>query len=190
RWTEEGGRQRDLRSAPISRPIRCSGRRLGCSVMTTDPGGVVKQILVINPNSSPQVTAQIDEAVQAALRFGPVAATTMGSDDGPAAIESDEDVARSVPVISQLVKAHSADAYVIACFADPGVDEVRSITDKPVFGIAESGVLTAMARGRRVAVVSGSEAAVRRHTRYWKAIGVADRIMADLPVGLGVLALA
>ena len=40
----------------------------------------------------------------------------------------------------------SSAAFVIACYSDPGLHVCREATDRPVFGIAECGVLTALAR--------------------------------------------
>ena len=45
------------------------------------------------------------------------------------------------------------DAYLIACFGDPGLDAARELTDAPVVGIGEAAYIAAVARGQ----------AVRRH---------------------------
>ncbi len=48
---------------------------------------------------------------------------------------------------------HSA-AFVIACFSDPGLHACREATDRPVFGIAECGVLTALVRAETFGVIA------------------------------------
>ena len=84
-------------------------------------------ILVINPNSSEPITAQIRDAVSAV--DSDVAVIT--STDGPPAIESADDISAAVAPMVELVEDHEAGAYVIACFADPGLDYVRDIAAAP-----------------------------------------------------------
>ena len=43
---------------------------------------------------------------------------------------------------------------MIACFSDPGLYSAREVTAKPVLGIAECGVLTALTLGHRFGVLS------------------------------------
>ncbi|WP_230312939.1 aspartate/glutamate racemase family protein [Nakamurella alba] len=160
----------------------------GAGALTTAAPGT--RIVVINPNSTPAITDQIragssDLAVPKGTRVEVVT-----SPDGPAAIESDEDSIGCVPALLATALAHPADAYVIACFSDPGIDTLRSASGVPVFGIAESAVLTALARGRRVGVISSVEASVGRHSRYFGRIGLDRRIVADIAVGRGVLDLS
>ena len=47
-----------------------------------------------------------------------------------------------------------ADAYVIACFGDPGLQAAREITDKPVVGIAESAIAAAKVIAPYFSIVS------------------------------------
>ena len=64
---------------------------------------------------------------------------------GPPGIESQQDADNAaVQVIDIIKRNNSADAFVIACFSDPGIYAAREVTNKPVFGIAESGILTAL----------------------------------------------
>ena len=96
------------------------------------------QILVINPNSNGAVTAAIDRAVEP-LRFpgGPsVTCTTLA--EGPHGIESQVDADSVVLPLCRLAEAdNEADAFVIACFSDPGLQALREATGRPVLGIAE-----------------------------------------------------
>ena len=148
-------------------------------------------VLVLNPNSSQSVTDALHAALEP-LRFagGPqVRCATLI--EGPPAIETDEhvsDVARHVREYVRAQQEH-AGAFVIACFSDPGLGEARAVSTRPVFGMAESGLLTALAHGRRFGVISILESALPRHLRYFRELGIEGRLAADLPVGLGVLAL-
>jgi Asp/Glu/hydantoin racemase len=79
---------------------------------------------------------------------------------------------------------------VIACFSDPGLHAVREVTKKPVLGIAECGILTALTLGHKFGVIAILRKSIARHLRYIDALGVADRLAADLPIGLGVTELS
>ncbi len=104
-----------------------------------------ERILVINPNSTVAVTEDIDRAL-APLRFqgGPgIECLTLA--EGPPAIETQRHGESVVLPLCRLIEGHDnrASAFVIACFSDPGVAEAREATAKPVFGIAESGLMGA-----------------------------------------------
>lgn len=107
---------------------------------------------------------------------------------GPPAIESDQDVAEAAPLVRDFVgeNADTADAFVIACFSDPGIESAREASRVPVFGMAESGYLTALTRGPRFGVISILESSIPRHLRYIRALGIESRLAGDLPLGLGV----
>ncbi len=149
-------------------------------------------ILVVNPNSTVAVTEDIDRAL-APLRFadGPeIVCLTLT--EGPPGIETQEHIDSVVGPIRRRVAAEDARAaaFVIACFSDPGLAEAREATAKPVFGIAESGLMSAMARAGRVGVIAILEASVARHRRFYAARGIEGRIAGELPLNLGVLELA
>lgn len=142
-----------------------------------------RPIVVINPNSSEKITLQIRRAVG-----GPdveVATSTAG----PVAIESDADVAAAVDPMLAVARDREAAAYVVACFSDPGLDELRASTATPAFGVAESAIKLAAEVGSKIGVISSVAASIPRHERYWERIGAADLIAADIPTGLGVLEL-
>ena len=149
-------------------------------------------IFVINPNSSKAVTAKIDEAV-APLRSsdGPdIECVTLA--DGPPAVESQRDV-DSVPGPLLRTAArleNAAAAFVVACFSDPGMHALREQSRRPVLGIAECGVLTALTLGQRFGVIAILANSVTRHLRYFGAMGVMNRLAGDLPAGLRVHELA
>ncbi|MGH7038188.1 MAG: aspartate/glutamate racemase family protein [Stellaceae bacterium] len=150
------------------------------------------RILVINPNSTEAVTAAIDRAM-APLRSpgGPeIRAVTLK--EGPPGVESQIDADGVILPLLRLIRdeEHGTGAFVIACFSDPGLFAARETTAKPVLGIAECGILWALTLGHRFGVISILARSVPRHLRYIAAMGVKDRLAADLPIELGVSALA
>ena len=148
-------------------------------------------ITVLNPNSSQSVTDGLSEALDA-LRFagGPVIRCATLA-EGPPGIESDEQVAAVAEPVCNYLRAHEINtgAFVIACFSDPGLRRAREECARPVFGMAESGLLTALAHGRRFGVISILDSSLARHLNYIRALGIESRMAGDLPLGLGVLEL-
>jgi Asp/Glu/hydantoin racemase len=146
------------------------------------------RILVINPNSTEAVTRAIDDAM-APLRIsgGPeIDCATLA--EGPPGIESQSDADEVIVPLCRIVREAEADAaaFVIACFSDPGLYSAREATTRPVLGIAECGILTALTLGQRFGVISILARSVPRHLRYIGAMGVGPRLAGDLPIGLGV----
>ena len=146
-----------------------------------------KTILVINPNSNEDVTKGLDQALEA-IRFagGPfIACRTLA--EGPIGIETQEHVERVTLPLARLVKAsNEAHAFVIACYSDPGIHVCREATDRPVLGINESGVLTALARGEKFGVIAIRQRSIRRHVRYLRQMGLIDRLAGERPLDMSV----
>jgi allantoin racemase len=151
-----------------------------------------ERILVINPNSTVSVTHAIDDAM-AALRIpGGPEIICLTLDEGPPGVESQIDADGVIQPLCRVIREQELDtsAFVIACFSDPGLFSAREVTGKPVLGIAECGILTALTLGHRFGVISILAGSVPRHLRYIGAMGLGQRLAGDLPVGLGVTALA
>jgi Asp/Glu/hydantoin racemase len=83
-----------------------------------------------------------------------------------------------------------AAGYVVACFGDPGVHALRDRTAKPVLGIQEAAVATALTLGQRFGIIAILPASIPRHLRSLGAMGVLDRLAGDRALNLGVAALA
>jgi allantoin racemase len=144
-------------------------------------------ILVINPNSNPAVTAGLDAAL-ATLRLadGPsIRCATLA--EGPFGIESQKDVEQVTLPLRRLVEQdNAADAFVIACFSDPGLQVCREATRRPVFGISECGLLTALGRGDRFGVIAIQAASIARHQRYMREMGLTERFAGERSLGMSV----
>jgi allantoin racemase len=150
------------------------------------------RILVINPNSTVSVTRAIDDAM-APLRIpGGPEIECMTLEDGPPGVESQTDADGVIQPLCRVIRDHEADAaaFIIACFSDPGLFSAREQTAKPVLGIAECGILTALTLGHRFGVISILAGSVPRHLRYIAAMSLGSRLAGDLPIGLGVTELA
>ncbi len=89
------------------------------------------RILVINPNSSKSVTQSMEVCLVNIVRRTAHDIACIELAQSPLGIESDDHVTEVVPHILDAVLAHEADAFVIACFSDPGIDKIRAATEKP-----------------------------------------------------------
>ncbi len=96
------------------------------------------RIHIVNPNTTRSMTEKIGAAAKAAASPG-VEVTAVNPDFGPASIEGYFDEAFSVPgLIEEIGKAREADAFIVACFDDTGLDAARCATEAPVVGIGEA----------------------------------------------------
>jgi allantoin racemase len=83
------------------------------------------RILVINPNSSATVTAAIDAAIEPLRLPGGPEITVAGLAEGPPGIATQRDADSVVMPLARWVERDDADAFVLACFSDPGLHAVR-----------------------------------------------------------------
>ena len=150
------------------------------------------RIVVLNPNSTEAVTEGIDAALDSLRLDGGPSIECATLAEGPPGIESEAHVQAVAAPIARFVASREdgAGAFIIACFSDPGLDEARRATRRPVLGMAACGVLTATALGSRFGVVSILEQAIPRHLRYYDALGAGSRLAGDRAVGVGVAGLA
>ena len=149
-------------------------------------------IYVVNPNSSQHVTDGIDRAIEPMRSASSVPIVTRTLVEGPLGIESQAHVDGVVaPMLAHCSALEdSASAFVVACYSDPGLAALREQSKHPVVGIAEASILTAMQMGQRFGIISILSTSIPRHMRYLGAMGIMDRLAADLPLELGVAELA
>lgn len=101
------------------------------------------KIKIINPNTTQSMTDTIGAMGRAVARPD-TEVYAVSPSTGPDCMECHFDEFLAIPgVFEEIVKGdrvEGADAYIIACFGDPGIQGARELTDKPVVGIAESAV--------------------------------------------------
>ena len=150
------------------------------------------RILVINPNSTEAVTRGIDEACEPLRIPGGPAIDCVTLKEGPPGIETQQHVDGVVQPLLKTVRERESEyaAFVIACYSDPGLHSVREVTRKPVLGISECGILTALTLGQRFGVIAILQKSIPRHLRYVGALGVSERFAGELPVGIPVVELS
>lgn len=104
------------------------------------------KIKIINPNTTLRMTREVEEAAKQYAAAG-TEVYAVSPSTGPDSVEGLYDEAMAVPgVISEIIKGdreEGADAFIIACFGDPGLEAAREVTDKPVVGIAQAAITAA-----------------------------------------------
>jgi allantoin racemase len=96
------------------------------------------RIHIINPNTTASMTRKIEEAAHAAASPG-VEIVAANPAYGPPSIEGYFDEAFSLPgLLEEIGKGREADAFIIACFDDTGLEAARCIAEVPVIGIGEA----------------------------------------------------
>ena len=146
-----------------------------------------RRILVVNPNSNEVVTRNLAAALMPiAFDDGPeIECVTLK--EGPYGIETQKDVESvTLPLRELVASSNSVDAFVIACYSDPGLYACREATTRPVFGINEAGVLTPLARGERFGVIAIGPRSIRRHVRYLRQMGLTQRFAGERPLNMSV----
>ena len=124
-------------------------------------------IRVINPNTTASMTEKIGIAAARVASPGTRTSATNPA-AGPVSIESHFDEAISaVGVLDEIRRGEQegADAYIIACFGDPGLLAARELTRAPVIGIAEAAFHLATMIATRFSVVTtlGRTAIIAEH---------------------------
>jgi allantoin racemase len=135
------------------------------------------KILIVNPNTTASMTHTINAAARAVAAPGTeIVAVT--SSMGPASIEGFYDEAFAVPgLIRALLEAPDADAGIIACFDDTGLDAARSVARFPVVGICEAALVTAGQLAKRIAIVTTLPRSIVPLEELVRRYGFADRAL-------------
>ncbi|WP_077032817.1 aspartate/glutamate racemase family protein [Pelomonas sp. KK5] len=115
------------------------------------------RIKIINPNTTWSMTDKIGQCARSVASAG-TEIIAVSPAMGPASIESHYDEALAVPGLLQEIakgeREEGCDAYVIACFGDPGLKAARELARGPVVGIAEAAMHLASMIGSRFSVVT------------------------------------
>lgn len=114
------------------------------------------RLLIVNPNTSPGVTARIDRAAQAVARPGD-RFTTVSAAFGPPLIVTEADGIAATEGVLAAVARHTdpIDGVILASFGDTGAAELRAARpDLAVMGIAEAAFAETARIGGPFAVVT------------------------------------
>ncbi len=147
------------------------------------------RILIINPNSSAACGAAIDAAVAPFRTPGGPLIDVVGLPDGPPAILSWRDWHAAVQPMCRVVEHQAADAIVIACASDPGLEAMRALTDRPVLGVFRCAIAAAVTRAERFGVIAIVDASRGRHLLALRSMGLDARLAGEVALNVSMEAL-
>jgi len=143
-------------------------------------------ILVLNPNGSAEVAHTISRSIEPLRERSAWQIECSYLQEAPLGIETDADVANVAPMVADVVRSTDADVVVVACFSDPGVQLARSVSRRPVIGIAEAAYYAALQLSERFGVVSLGPASILRHAAHIERLGLTSRLAGDIAVNMSV----
>jgi allantoin racemase len=117
---------------------------------------MAKKLLVINPNTTADITGRMLEVGRA---LAPDGVELIGQNgrfgaryisDRPSFV-----VAGHAALDAFAIHAGKVDGVLLACFGDPGLLALKEIAGVPVLGLAEASFAAAAAGGRRFGIVTG-----------------------------------
>jgi len=117
------------------------------------------RILLLNPNTSTDVTALMAKvAIAAAASDSEIVPVT--APRGLPYIATRAEAAIGAAIVLEMLAEHEGkfEVAIIAAFGDPGLGGARELMDRPILGLAEASMLSACMLGRRFSIVSFSRA--------------------------------
>lgn len=114
------------------------------------------KLRIVNPNTAAAMTDGIARAARAVAAAGTII-DAVTSPTGPVSIEGYYDEALSLPGLLKEIaagEAMGAQAHIIACFDDTGLDAARQLAAAPVIGIGEAAMHAATLIANRFTVVT------------------------------------
>lgn len=135
------------------------------------------RLLVYNPNTTQAVTERM--AVQARRHASDdTEIVGLSAPRGVPYISLPEQAAAAEAVTLEVVAREwpRYDAIIIAAFADPGLMLARTLSKRPVLGIAESALLTAAMMGHRFAIVSPASTLLPVFEAMAHRLGLSERL--------------
>lgn len=113
-----------------------------------------RRIKIINSNTCEAMTVNINVSAQS-VKFPGTEIVTVQPQRGPESVESYYDEYLAIPgILEQIILDRDADAFIVACWGDPGLEAAREITTKPVVGISEASLYVANMLAAKWSVVT------------------------------------
>ncbi len=135
------------------------------------------RILVINPNTSPEITDRVAEVMRPLL---PAEATMICATGRFGARYITNRVGAAIAAHAALdafaEHASGCDAVFLACFGDPGLFALKELSPVPVVGMAEASCHQALKHGNRFSIVTGGERWKPMLEEFAAGLGLANRL--------------
>lgn len=134
-----------------------------CVVLRMEPSPNPPSLLLINPNTSTQVTMLLEQAaLQLCSRLPqPLAVRAVTAPFGPRYITGEVGAAVAAHAALEayadtVAQGGTPSATLLACFGDPGLFALRSLSPTPVLGLAEASMRAAAQLGPFVVLTGGA----------------------------------
>jgi allantoin racemase len=113
------------------------------------------RILLVNPNTTEEMTADMGEQARRYARQG-TEIDAVTPPFGPASVEGSYEEAISALAMVEIIRDRGADydGVILACFGDPGLYAAREVSPAPVIGIGEASMLMACTVAHRFSIVT------------------------------------
>jgi len=114
------------------------------------------RILVINPNSSEDMTRSMASVLEA-IRGPSTELSVVSTPSAPISIQSARDAALATPPMLELIEKANRDgidAVIVACFSDPGLEAAKEISSALVLGIQETSLHVAATLGHKYTILT------------------------------------
>lgn len=148
------------------------------------------KIKIINPNITELMTLGIHETARRVARPD-TEVVTVNPENGPSSIEGYYDGQLAVlGVMEEVLKSleeGGVDAFVLACYGDPGLESLREITDIPVVGIAEASIFLSCFLAPRFSIITVIPRVIVPMEEIVRKYGIADRLASVRATRLSVL---
>ena len=145
------------------------------------------KMLVINPNTSIEMTEDIERTI-AKVKDDDVQTIVTMPDFGPVSLESFYDYSLATfGSIREINKYKNVDGILIACFGDPGIYALKERYNCLTIGIAEASMSTALLMGKKFSLLVASEKAVPMMEDMVNQYGLLNRLSSIENIGMKVL---
>ncbi len=143
--------------------------------------------LVINPNTSPEMTAEIEATARQVFQ-APWECVVASAPAGPESLESWTDYHLASVAVLPLLEAHpDVDGILLACFGDPGLYPLKESSRVPVVGIAEASMSLALLLGAKFGILAGMRRAVELMDSMVRTYGLETRYAGSVSLEMRVL---
>jgi len=148
----------------------------------------VSSLLVINPNTSLEMTEQIRNTIQK-ISHKEHEVICKNPDIGPESLESFFEYSLATVGVLRVIAEEKGkyDGILLACFGDPGLYAIKEVASVPIVGIAEASLSAALLLGQSFSILVALKKAVPMMENMVLNYGLSKRLASVEPLEISVL---
>lgn len=145
------------------------------------------KILVINPVGTSRWD-ETDKKIYQSFASPETEVDIISLKEGPVSIETRKTEADVIPRIVETALGYNEnyDAIIVNCCADPGVDVIRSLVEKPVIGPCEASLALATVLGKKIGIITVSKTGIPIFEELVKKLNFKDFVVSIRAIGISV----